>query len=166
MKIDTASTKGWRLRDAPFPHQETYVTPLKDLTKFVATILSPFAVQAASIWIEQIIFTAHDLIAYLHAVGIEAEEGLLNHSKIYAESSSEASALLEHVLGDWIDFAFIPSSPKNFAIYADHDEYTTVFTATADLLNSLREHMKASGFQEATNWSWTGPHSPGLKEET
>jgi hypothetical protein len=152
------------LRDAPFPFQQTYATPLTDLPRFVHTLLAPFAFDKAAVWIETIVFTPHKLINYLHGFGIDTDEGELNRAVLSAEDTSETTALLEHVLSEWIDFAFIPS-PKNFVIYADHDEYTTVFTASAQLLASLCSNMQLQSFRAVDNWLWTGPHSPGKIEE-
>lgn len=112
---------------------------------------------------EQIVFAPTDLIAYLHTVGIQTDEAQLTRAQLHAESAFEAATLLEHLLGDWIDFAFIPSSPREFVLYADHDEYTTIFTANTDLLTALHTAMKTEGFQEVKDWTWTGPHSPGTE---
>jgi hypothetical protein len=48
---------------------------------------------------------------------------------IIAAGPEEIAALLEAAWGDWLDFYF-PPSPKRFQLFADHDEYTTVFGAT------------------------------------
>jgi hypothetical protein len=164
MKISLASSNGWRLRETPFAFQQTYVTPLSDLSRFVHALLTPFKLSEAALWIEQIIFTPDELIKYLNSFGIAIDEGELNRAVIHAEDPSETTTLLECVLGQWIDFAFIPS-PKNFVIYADHDEYTTVFTANAELLASVHSNMTFQGFKAVDNWIWTGPHSPGKIEE-
>ena len=165
MKISLASSKGWRLREAPFPFQQTYVTPLTDLSRFVHALLAPFEISTAEIWIEQIIFKPEELIDYLSSHGITTDEGALNRAVIHAEDGSEAATLLECVLSQWTDFAFIPS-PKKFVIYADHDEFTTVFMASDQLLASLRSDMKLQGFKAVDDWwSWTGPRSPGRIEE-
>jgi hypothetical protein len=41
-------------------------------------------------------------------------------------SDKEIAPLLEAALGDWVDFLFVPV-PKPFAIYADHDDYITLY---------------------------------------
>jgi hypothetical protein len=164
MKISLESSKGWRLRETPFPFQQTYVTPLPDLSRFVHALLEPFELSEGTIRIETIVFTPHELIDYLNSFGIATDEGELNRAAIHVEDASEAPTLLECVLGQWIDFAFIPS-PKKFVIYADHDEYTTVFTVNGELLASLRWEMTLQGFKAVDNWLWTGPHSQGKIEE-
>jgi hypothetical protein len=165
MNITLQDSNGWRLREPPFPFQQTYATPLNDLPRFVNSLLSPFEITTAAIWVETIVFTPDDLIAYLQTLGIFSDEGTLNRSIIEAENANEANTLLQKVLSQWIDFAFLPS-PKDFAIYADHDEYTTVFTSTAEFLVSLRSVMKLQGFKEIDDWRWIGPHSQDSQEET
>ncbi len=44
-----------------------------------------------------------------------------------AKGQQNVAELLEAMLGDWIDFVFVPTT-ESFAIYADHDEYTTFYT--------------------------------------
>jgi hypothetical protein len=164
MKVTLRQTRGWRLREAPFPFQQTYQTPLKDLQRFVRTLLAPFLITSADISLEQIIFEPRELIGYLEGSGMIHNEEELNRSTLHAESPTEAESLLEQVLGEWIDFAFIPS-PMKFAIYADHDEFTTVFAPTNQVLDSIRSNMTQHGFHAKENWTWTGPHSPGHVEE-
>ena len=76
----------------------------------------------------------------------------------------EMAELLECVLGQWTDFAFIPS-PKEFVMYADHDEYTTIFARSAESLSALQTRMENKGFKAVTDWTWTGPRSPGVIDE-
>jgi hypothetical protein len=164
MKISAQQPTGWRLREQPFPFQQTYVTPLGELPRFVSTLLAPFEVNEGALWIEQIIFEPKELIWYLRGRGFVHNEGQLNSAILQPENRAEACELLECVLGQWTDFAFIPV-PKNFAIYADHDEYTTIFTASGEALSLVRSNMKLEAFKEADDWIWTGPHSPGRIEE-
>jgi hypothetical protein len=165
MKITSQQPAGWRLRKEPFPFQQTYVTQMTELPRFVSTLLAPFEVKEGALWIEVIVFEPKELIWYLRGRGFVCTEGQLNRAILQAENIVEAAELLECVLGQWTDFAFIPS-PKEFVIYADHDEYTTIFTASDETLNSLRSTMKLEGFKEVEGWIWTGPRSPGNIEET
>ena len=48
---------------------------------------------------------------------------------------------------DWIDFVLIPT-PKQFAIYADHDEYTTFFAHTRSNLNCVVRPLVEQGFKQ------------------
>ena len=158
MKLSPGSSADWRLRDAPFALQQTYKTPLDQLPRFISTILSPFSFFEGSIWIEQIVFNPNQLIEHLSKFGVSSDESQLRNAVLYAENTSEAVILLEKVLGEWIDFAFIPS-PKEFVIYADHDEYTTIFAASTKSLEIICSNMKQEGFQIVDGWMWTGPHS-------
>jgi hypothetical protein len=54
--------------------------------------------------------------------------------------------LLTAALSDAIDFAFMPAS-KVFMIYADHDGYTTFFSATKSNLNHVVAPLQKVGFQ-------------------
>ena len=131
MNISLRASSGWRLRESPFPFQRTYVTPLTDLPRFVQSLLSSFQLSEATVRIETIVFKPEELVEYLQSFGIVTNEGELNRADLVAENVVEATELLEHVFGEWIDFAFIPA-PKSFVIYADHDEYTTVFAPSAE----------------------------------
>ncbi len=164
MKISTQPSAGWRLREAPFTFQTTYVRPLGDLPKFVNTLLKNFEVSEGTVSIEQIIFEPKVLIWYLRGRGFLRDEGQLNKAVIHAENKSEVAELLECVFGQWADFAFIPS-PNEFAIYADHDEYTTIFAASAESLSLIRSDIDQERFKTAEGWTWTGPRSPGAVEE-
>jgi hypothetical protein len=173
MKISVQSSKGWRLRESPFPCQQTYSTPLVDrsdpanrsnLSRFVRSILAPFEVRTCELWIEQIIFEPTELIWYLRGCGITTDEGQLNHAVLQAENETEVYSLLECALGQWTDFVLFPS-PKEFAIYADHDEFTTIFAADIEALDSIRLAMKQEGFKEIEGWTWTEPHSQGVIED-
>ena len=53
-----------------------------------------------------------------------------------ATGQEEVRLLLHAIFSDWVDFIFVPE-PKSFAIYADHDEYTTFFAHTRSNLNRV-----------------------------
>ena len=166
MRLNAQCDRGWRLREAPFPFQITFKTPLQELAPFVRGILSPFLFQELAIRIETVVFEPGELIQFLGDHGIDKKgEPWLDGETFTAENEREALELLEAVLGDWIDFVAIPSPNPTFAIYADHDEYITVFTQTAARLDSLRKSMKQANFEKIENWHWTGPRSKGTVEE-
>ena len=164
MKISTHPSADWRLREAPFPFQTTYITPLKELPEFVGTMLTQFGVDEGDVWIELIVFEPRELIWYLRGRGFVCDERQLNRAVLQAENKPEMAELLECVLGQWTDFAFIPS-PKEFVMYADHDEYTTIFARSAESLSALQTRMENKGFKAVTDWTWTGPRSPGVIDE-
>lgn len=163
MKMSREQTRGWRLQNAPFAFQQTYRTPLKNLNEFVHSILAPFDFLEAELRIETWVFTPENFLKHLEEFGIAADSGELSGATIISENRSEGEALLKHALTDWMDFAFLPIK-SDFAIYADHDEYTTIFTRTQELTTQLSEAMMRRGF-EAKEWTWDGPHSPGIAEE-
>ncbi|GGG76235.1 hypothetical protein GCM10011585_18920 [Edaphobacter dinghuensis] len=138
--------------------QQTYATPLNDLSTFVHTLLDSFEANKGVVCIEQLVFNPRELIWYLKGLGIVTDESRLEHSTLEAEDTAEVVNILECLLGQWIDFAFFPSS-KEFVSYADHDEYTTVFTPTVEILNLLRSKMQAQSFKEIENWTWSRPRS-------
>jgi hypothetical protein len=164
MKINLEASKGWLLREAPFPFQQTYITALTDLPKFVNTILEPLTFLDGAVWIEQIVFEPRELIWYLRGRGFVCDEGDLNKAVLTTENKSETAELLECILGQWTDFAFIPS-PKNFVIYADHDEFTTIFAPSAEILSSVQSGMKAQGFKAVEDWIWTRSRSQPADEK-
>ena len=129
----------------------------------MSALLSPFHFDGARAVIEQIVFDPEDLIAYLQTVGIKSDEGKLHEATLTAESRSEAETMLEHLFGDWIDFVFLPSLNAQFAIYADHDEYTTIFCKEFEAIESIRKSAREHGYKEVEDWRWVGPHSNGVE---
>jgi hypothetical protein len=112
-----------RFRRTPWRFQKTFLTPLKDLQAFVASIFSAHELlQAGCATIDQVVFDPKHLSALLAKHSLPAQFG--RDWSLSASGRDEAAELLEAALGDWIDFIFVPT-PKPFAIYADHDEYTT-----------------------------------------
>ena len=65
---------------------------------------------------------------------------------IIAVGLEESEALLEAALGDWVDFIFVPE-PRSFAIYADHDEFTTFFAQNRSNLNRVVQALSGEGFK-------------------
>lgn len=54
--------------------------------------------------------------------------------------------MLEAALGDPIDFLFVPV-PQSFAIYADHDEFTTFYFSGKETESLVTERLCATGFE-------------------
>jgi hypothetical protein len=54
-------------------------------------------------------------------------------------------------MADWIDFLFVPS-PEDFAIYADHDEYTTFYAVDSNTLHTLCTQLCSSGFERVSSF--------------
>jgi len=139
-----------RTRRTPWRFQHTFVTPLQNLQAFVATILSANeAVKSATLTIEQYVFEPKNLIALLGKYSLPPECG--QEWIVTASRQTEVAELLAAVLGDWMDFWFIPT-PKPFVIYADHDEYATFFANTKSNLNQVVQALSGANFQSVSNY--------------
>jgi hypothetical protein len=134
-----------KFRRTPWNYQQTFQTPLKNLTAFVSTIVnSAKPWKAGCLTIEQAVFEPGNLMALLaeNSIPSRYERGV----SLTAQGQEEIEALLRAVLGDCIDFIFVPE-PKSFAIYADHDEYTTFYAQTRSNLNRVVKPLSDRGFQ-------------------
>jgi len=150
MNLDENPAALKKFRRTAWKFQQTFETPLKDLKRFVSTIGQaggPW--RSASLIIELAVFDPTHLIDLLNANSIPPryQRGV----SITPAGQEEAEALLEAALGDWVDFIFIPD-PKSFAIYADHDEYTTFYSHTRSNLNRVTEALSTKGFKEVPGY--------------
>jgi hypothetical protein len=129
--------------------QRTFRTPLDRLPGFVDCLLTsdpPLA--CASAIVEQVVFTPKHLNALLtsHHLVLEHHVG----RTIVAADGAESSALLTALLADWLDFFFEPT-PPGFVVFADHDEYTTLFAGVGTLRRRAGA-LKQQGFVEMSNY--------------
>jgi hypothetical protein len=139
-----------RFRRTPWRFQRTFPTPLKNLRPFVAAIVAAHApLAAATVTIEQVVFESKHLRSLLAQYSLPPDFG--EGWAITASGQNEVGDLLEAALGDWVDFIFVPT-PKPFVIYADHDEYTTLFANTKSNLNRVVESLKVVRFKMVQNW--------------
>ena len=138
-----------RFRLSPWPFQQTFETPLKDLKRFVSTILVTYSLDKAALTTDEVVFEPHDVIKLLAANSIKLEN--CYKFTVQAEGQAGIAELLETVLNNWIDFLFVPT-PQSFAIYADHDEYTTFYLPTNALLTEFTGRLKAAGFKAVPNY--------------
>ena len=139
-----------RFRRTPWRFQETFHTPLKSLQPFVASIVGAHApLKTAALTFEQVVFDPKHLIALLssHSIELRYERGWT----ITADDPEEVEALLHAGLSDWVDFAFVPT-PKPFVIYADHDEYTTLYANTKSNLNRVSGALSSRGFEKVSDY--------------
>jgi len=139
-----------RFRVRPWPFQQTFKTPLKDLTRFVTTFLAPFSLEKGAISTDEVVFEPKDLLHLLANNSLSVKDQY--HLTIQAEGQQAVAALLEAALGDWVDFVFVPS-PEVLAIYADHDEYTTFYTRNDVTLNRLASGLQKSGFEAVLDYT-------------
>jgi hypothetical protein len=134
----------------PWEFQQTFETPLKNLHSFVKTILSACeVVQPGSFTFDQVVFEPTDLISLLesHSIRSMYKHGLC----LIAEDQPEVEVLLCTVLSEWIDFLFIPQ-PEAFAIFADHDEYSTFYAHGRAILDRLASALSEQGFKAVANY--------------
>jgi hypothetical protein len=139
-----------RFRKESWRFQTTFQTPLKNLGPFVSAIFS--AVEPISdgcVTIDAVALDPRNLKGLLVAHSLETS--IAHNWSIVATGPDETAGLLKAALGDWIDFIFLPK-PKSFAIYADHDEYTTFFARTKSNHDSIIRRLSAEGFKVVPNY--------------
>ncbi|NOT22359.1 MAG: hypothetical protein HOP22_06490 [Nitrospiraceae bacterium] len=129
----------------PWPFQTTFETPLKDLERFVSTFFAVHQpIESGCVTIDGYVFEPKTLNAFLTERSVS--EQVTHDVVLEAEGQQEVEALLSATLADWIDFLFIPS-PKRFAIYADHDEFTTFYANTKGNLSKIVHALREKGFK-------------------
>ena len=68
-----------------------------------------------------------------------------------AEGPEEVAALLEAALGDSVDFYFTPT-PKRHYLFADHDEYATIYGATKGRVARVATALVRAGFSRVERY--------------
>jgi hypothetical protein len=139
-----------RFRAKPWPFQQTFKTPLKDLNRFVSTFLAPFSFEKGAISTDEVVFEPRDLLHLLSSNSLPVEDQY--HLTIQAEGQQAVADLLQAALGDWVDFVFVPS-PEVLAIYADHDEYTTFYTRDNATLAAVSSDLEKSGYEAVPDYT-------------
>jgi hypothetical protein len=139
-----------RFRSTPWRFQQSFVTPRKDLGRFVSTIIGPYSFTKAVLTTDEVVFEPSDVINLLAAHSIR----LANCYKftLQAEGPACVAELLEVVLSNWIDFLFVPT-PQSFVIYADHDDYTTFYFPAHAALTECVERLRAAGFKAVEGYT-------------
>ena len=142
-----------KFRRTPWRFQQTFETPLRSLATFTSAILGALGhAQSGTIVIDAKIFQPKNLESLLAQHHLPP--ALTHDTAIEAETAEELQPLLTAILGDWIDFVFIPS-PKPFVLYADHDEYTTFFANSKGSLNKVSTALAAQGFIAVEDYTRT-----------
>lgn len=150
MQIEQSPGAIKRLRKAAGQYQRTFRTPLNQLASFTGAILDPHTpLTAADVTIDAVVFPPRNLEALLAKHDLPHQQG--RDWTITASGPQEIGELLQAALGDWLDFYFLPT-PKRFMIYADHDEYTTVFSATKGSVSRIRASLLSRGFVEIADY--------------
>lgn len=132
-----------RFRADPWPYQKTLGTPRKNMASFLSALLAVYPVDRGVASTDQVVFEPDNTLELLKARELLIE----NYWTFCAEASSagDVAALLDAMLNDWIDFVFLPS-PESFAIYADHDEFLTLYVPTSSGLSQLVNRLALAGF--------------------
>jgi hypothetical protein len=129
--------------------QRTFHTPLNDLPRFVDLLLAGKPeIATASVTVEQVVFTPEHLKKLLagHQLPLQYHD-----RAIVAEGHQQSADLLVAALSDSLDFYFVPE-PKRFILYADHDEFTTLFAARKGMLSAIVDSLIGAGFQEESEY--------------
>src|SRR6202020_987701 len=116
-----------RFRTAPWPFQQTFQIPIQNLPKFVSSFLGSFPLKEGLLDTDLVLFEPKNTLQLMAAKSVPTQD----HWKftVKATGQQDIRALLEATLADWIDFLFV-AVPESFAVYADHDEYTTFYSQT------------------------------------
>jgi hypothetical protein len=145
MDISEAPGALKKFRRTAWKYQQTFLTPMDDLRSFVAAIVSANEqTKSGCVTIEQAVFEPTNLLKLLarHSMPPRYARGI----SLTAAGQQETETLLRAIFSDWIDFIFVPE-PRSFAIYADHDEYTTFFAHTRSNLNQVVTTLADKGFK-------------------
>ena len=130
--------------------QQTFRTPLRQLASFTATVTAAHGpLDSGSVTLEQVVFTPRNLEALLTGHNLPLTYG--RDWTITATGPEEIAAVLEAAWGDALDFYFTPT-PKRFHLFADHDEYTTVFGATKGHVSRLVTALASAGFSQVDGY--------------
>jgi len=132
-----------QFRCNPWPYQRTLVTPRKNMASFLSALLGAFPVDRGVASTDQVVFEPDSFLELLKARELAIE----NYWTFCAEASNieDVTLLLDALLNDSIDFVFVPL-PESFAIYADHDEFLTLYVPTSSGLDHLVTRLELVGF--------------------
>ena len=130
--------------------QRTFETPLDRLPAFTNILLpdeSPVA--SGVVFLDAVIFEPTRLSGLLAAHAVA--EVPITGSTITADGLSECRSLLTAALGDAVDFCFSPD-PRQFFLYADHDEYVTLFAHKRGRLSQIAEALAGMAVKEVAGY--------------
>lgn len=136
-----------RYRKTAWEFQQTFETPVKDLSYFVDVIMSAFPViDGAQAVFEQVVIEPRFKLVPLYAKYSLSLKLDCKDTIIEAQGATESRELLEAMLSEWIDFFFLPT-PRRFVIYADHDEYFTFLAHRKGQLSGVINALAAAKFR-------------------
>jgi hypothetical protein len=147
MRLYESSGTLQRYQRTAWEFQQTFQTPLKDLTRFVDVIMGELPRTDGAIAVfKQVVFAPQYDLLSLYAKYALPEKWYGDDVTIEAQSAAEAGELLEAVLHESIDFLFVPT-PEPFVIYADHDQYITFLAHQKAQLSGVVEALAAAKFR-------------------
>jgi hypothetical protein len=133
----------------PLQYECTLKTPHKDLARFVSTVLAPFEFHQVSVSTYEIVFEPKSTLKLLSDSLLSLEDKW--RFNLEAERRDDIAHLLEALLSDWIDFAFVLSPPA-FSIFADHDEYITFYSIDERTIGQIAINLHTNGYQLIENY--------------
>lgn len=142
-----------QFRAKPWPFQQTFKTPLKTLNSFVSTFLAPFSAESGLLSTDEVVFEPTTIQQLLANNSARLEDPY--RFAIEASGKNAVAELLEAAFSDWLDFTFLPF-PEDFAIYADHDEYTTFYSRDRAALKGLAGRLRTAGFDTVNDYTRGG----------
>jgi len=134
----------WRRDHSPrreWKQQFTCVTPLKDLPWFATELADSARDFRAALLLVDIILGTHAIESWRQSLGEQRPVGEAPGHLIEA-NVNELTAALAAALQDTVDITVL-FDPARLAIFADHDEYTTVFSPSP--LGQLKERLTERG---------------------
>jgi hypothetical protein len=131
-----------RFHAAPWPFQRTFLTPHKDLSRFVSVLLAQFPLESGALSTDEVVFEPECLLELMATHSIHVANYW--HMNLSVEGQKPIAEFLEAALGDPVDFVFLPV-PEFFAIYADHDGYTTFYCKDQSVLTNLVSELVQAG---------------------
>jgi hypothetical protein len=131
-------------RANPWPYQRTLATPRKNMAGFLSALLAALPIDRGIASTDQVVFEPDSFLEVLKVRELAIE----NYWTFCAEASNpeDVAVLLDAMLNDSIDFVFVPL-PESFAIYADHDEFLTLYVPTSTGLDQLVARLELVGFR-------------------
>ena len=145
MKIESVPGARKAARRLAGRFQRTFQTPLNRLAIFSEILLPDNAVTSGYVFVDAAIFEPTRIAELLAAHAVSGVQ--ISDATITASGPLECRALLTAALGDSIDCYFSPV-PKRFLLYADHDEYVTLYTHTKGRLSQIISSLTAVGVKE------------------
>lgn len=142
----------WREKNSrrrEFKHQVTCLTPLKRLGWFSGLLvdhLLPF--ESVLLIVDEVVFEPAPRLEAIRAAAGERRPLREAPGHLFEDDSEGFKSALGATLSEWIDFRAILSSARH-GLRADHDEYTTFFSRSAETIANLRRALLKGGISLA-----------------